>query len=53
MEKAVTLVGQAINSTNYYRRRNVLMNIWNNDKKKVKDILSDNKELSQEKSLDS
>ena len=47
LEMTVATIGQAVNALSYYRRRNVLMNIVP-DKKKVKDILSENTEALNE-----
>jgi len=43
----VSTIGQAFNVLSYHRRRNVLMNIVP-DKKKVKDILSENTDVLNE-----
>ena len=45
MEMSVTTLGQAFNAVSYYRRRNALMAIMKGDKKKVKDMMTDNKEM--------
>ena len=47
LEMTVATIGQAFNALSYDRRRNVLMNIVP-DKKKVKDILSENTEALNE-----
>lgn len=48
MDMTVTLLGQAINAILYYRRHNALMSIIKGDKTKVKDIMTENKEILRE-----
>ena len=48
MDTAVTTIGQAFNSVSYYRRRNALLSIMKGDKKKVKTMLKENKDILQE-----
>ena len=49
MDMSITMIGQAYNFFSYYRRRNVFMAIMG-DKKKVKDNMSENKDIIQENS---
>ena len=48
MDMTVTLLGQAFNALSYYRRRNALMTILRGDKKRVKDLMKENKDILQE-----